>query len=48
MRACTCGMPNLWGLSWAVWHRLHEQQHLHACPDLDERSKRNLRELSDG
>jgi len=46
MRACTCGMPNLWGLPWAVWHRLHRAQHLHAYPALDERSKRNLDELA--
>jgi hypothetical protein len=47
MRACSCGMPDLWGFSWAVWHRLHEQQHLHTYPDLDERSRCNLRELTE-
>ena len=46
MRACSCGMPNLWSLSWPVWHRLHLPQHLHAYPNLDERSRRNLAELA--
>jgi hypothetical protein len=48
MRACVCGMPDLWGFSWAVWHRLHERQHLHAYPALDQRSRDNLRDLHKG
>jgi hypothetical protein len=47
MRSCTCGMPNLWGISWTTWHRLHITQHLAAYPNLDERSKQNLTELAD-